>query len=71
MVGPCVFPGAGDGAPVDGTSPAKAEPESAHARNKAITKRFMLFSFEVEAMQDCLQLEQHSAERERLAWLCA
>ena len=46
--------GSGDATPVDGTSPARAVAESAHASIKLIAKRFMLFSFEVEAMQDCL-----------------
>jgi hypothetical protein len=42
-----ISPGGGDTMPVDGINPARAVPESAHARTKAIAKRFMLFSFEV------------------------
>ena len=61
-----ISPGAG--VPVDGISPAKAVVESTHASIKLIVKRFMLFSFEVEAMQDYLYLEQHSVERNPLAW---
>jgi hypothetical protein len=46
ILGPCVFPldaGAGSGAPPVGIFPAKAVPERAHARETAITKRFMEF----------------------------
>jgi hypothetical protein len=49
--GPCVSP-LGDGAPPVGILPAKAVPESAHARATVITKRFMGFSFEIEGCKN-------------------
>jgi hypothetical protein len=41
-LGPWVLPGAGVGAPVVGTSPAKAEAESAHANAIANANRFIV-----------------------------
>jgi hypothetical protein len=40
--------GGGDTTSVEGTSPASAVAESAHASATAITNRFMVFSFEFE-----------------------